>query len=315
MRSRSAARSSTRPGYPHLAPPARLARDAQHATLCAMSPKTRRLGVCSWSLQPGSPGELAERVRAAGLGAVQLALDPLRTGAWERAETERVLAAAGIEVCSGMMGTVGEDYTTLETIRVTGGVRPDAHWEANRRAASDNAKLARALGLDLITFHAGFLPDEPGPERTKLVARLREVVDRFAEHGVRAAFETGQERAETLLGFLEELDRPTAGVNFDPANMLLYDMGEPVAALDALAPWVRQIHVKDARRTQEPGTWGTEVPVGTGEVDWPRFFEVVAARGLAVDLLIEREAGGRRLEDIRTARALVERELAARRPA
>ena len=277
-----------------------------------MSSKPRRLGVCSWSLQPRSPAELAERVRAAGLAALQLALDPLRTGAWERAETERTLCAAGLEVCSGMMGTVGEDYTTLETIRVTGGVRPDAHWEENRLAASANARLARELGLELVTFHAGFLPDEPGAERTKLVTRLRELVDRFAEHGVRVAFETGQERAETLLEFLEELARPEAGVNFDPANMLLYDMGEPVAALAALAPWVRQIHVKDARRTARKGMWGTEVPVGEGEVDWGRFFDVVAARRLAVDLLIEREAGGARIGDVARARERVERELASR---
>jgi sugar phosphate isomerase/epimerase len=57
------------------------------------------------------------------------------------------------------------------------------------------------------------------------------------------------------------------------------------------------------------------VPVGTGEVDWRRFFDVVAAEGLAVDLMIEREAGGGRLEDIRTARVLVERERSARGPA
>ena len=95
--------------------------------------------------------------------------------------------------------------------------------------------------------------------------------------------------------------------------MLLYDMGEPVAALGALAPWVRQIHVKDARRTRVKGTWGSEVPVGTGEVDWRRFFSVVTERELAVDLMIEREAGDDRVGDIRAARALVERERAARR--
>ena len=268
-----------------------------------------RLGVCSWSLRPGSPGELAERVRAAGLTALQIALDPLRTGAWSRGETEDVLEAAGLELRSGMMGTAGEDYSTLESIRITGGVRPDEHWEENRRAASANAALARELGLELVTLHAGFLPDEPGAERTKLVARLRELVDRFAEHGVRAAFETGQERAETLLTFLDELDRPSAGVNFDPANMLLYDMGEPVAALDALAPWVRQIHVKDARRTRKRGTWGTEVAVGMGEVDWKRFFGVVRSRRISVDFMIEREAGDDRIGDIRTARVRVEREL------
>jgi L-ribulose-5-phosphate 3-epimerase len=273
----------------------------------------RRLGVCSWSLQPGSAGELVERVRATGLTAVQLALDPLRTGAWPVAETVAALRAAGIEILSGMMGTVGEDYSTLATIRITGGLRPDAHWEENRRAASANARLAHELGLGLVTLHAGFLPEEPGAERTKLVARLREVVDRFAEHGVRAAFETGQEHAPTLLAFLADLGRPTAGVNFDPANMLLYDMDEPTAALAELAPWVRQIHVKDARRTRKSGTWGEEVAVGSGEVDWGRFFDVVAARKLAVDLLIEREAGAERIEDIRTARARVERELVARR--
>jgi len=264
-----------------------------------------RLGVCSWSLRPDSPRQLAERVSAAGLDCLQLALDPLRTGAWSLAETRAALEDAGLEVRSGMMGTEGEDYSTLATIKETGGVRPDRHWEANRSAASANARLARELGLDLITFHAGFLPEEPGPERTKLVARLREIVDRFAEHGVRAAFETGQEDAPTLLGFLEELERPAAGVNFDPANMILYGMGEPVEALATLAPWVRQIHVKDARRAATRGAWGEEVPAGTGEVSWPDFFRVVRSAGLAVDLMIEREAGEDRVGDIRRARALV----------
>jgi len=278
-----------------------------------MKSTKRHLGVCSWSLQARSPAELAERVRAVGVGSLQLALDPLRTGAWSTEETVQAQRAAGLEIRSGMMGTAGEDYSTLATIRATGGVRPDRHWEENRRAASANARLARELGLDLVSFHAGFLPEERGPERAKLVTRLREVVDRFGEHGVRAAFETGQEQAATLLAFLEELDRPSAGVNFDPANMLLYDMDEPTGALAALAPWVRQIHVKDARRTEREGTWGEEVRVGTGEVDWGRFFDVVAAAELAVDLMIEREAGADRLDDVRAARELVERELRARK--
>jgi len=271
----------------------------------------RRVGVCSWSLLPGSPTELAERVRAVGVGSVQLALDPLRTVAWSTEETVQAMRSARIEIRSGMMGMAGEDYATLASIRATGGVRPDRNWEENRRVASANARLARELGLDLISFHAGFLPEERGPERAKLVARLREIVDRFGEHGVRAAFETGQERAATLLAFLEELDRPTAGVNFDPANMLLYDMDEPAEALAMLAPWVRQIHVKDARRTKQNGTWGQEVRVGTGEVDWRRFFDVLRAKQLAVDLMIEREAGDDRVGDMRAARELVERELRA----
>ena len=160
-----------------------------------------------------------------------------------------------------------------------------------------------------MSFHAGFLPEESGPERTKLIERLRAYIDVFAGHGVRIAFETGQETATTLAAVLDEIDRETVGVNFDPANMILYDKGDPIEALKLLAPRVFQIHIKDATRTQTPGTWGEEVVVGTGEVDWPAFFAVVRDKELAVDLMIEREAGDTRVADIQTARKLVENEL------
>ena len=268
---------------------------------------SQRIGVCSWSLQPSSPAALGESLAACGVNATQLALDPLRTGEWDHDATVAEFEERGITVLSGMMGTVGEDYSTLDTIRRTGGVVPDEHWPANLAAARDNARLARELGLDLVSFHAGFLPEEPGPQRTRLIGRLRELVDVFSLEGVRTAFETGQEHAETLAAFLDELDRDGAGVNFDPAIVILYDVGEPIAALERLAPWVRQIHVKDARRTQTPGTWGEEVPAGLGDVDWDRFFDVIGERRIDVDLVIEREAGEARVDDVATARALVAR--------
>ena len=269
------------------------------------------IGVCSWSLQAQTPAELAERARATGVRFVQLALDPLRTGHWDVAETVATLKEAGLSVRSGMMGTKGEDYSSLATIAATGGVRPDRHWNENHAAAQANAAVAARLGVDLISFHAGFLPEEPGAERTKLVDRLRAVIDAFAEHGVRTAFETGQETAATLAAVLDEIDRPTVGVNFDPANMILYDKGDPIDALSELAPRVFQVHVKDATRTTTPGEWGREVVAGTGEVDWDAFFGVLRDRGLAVDLMIEREAGDDRVGDIRVARELVERQTKA----
>lgn len=270
-----------------------------------------RLGVCSWSLQPGSPEELVERIRALGLDAVQLALDPLRTGEWSNDRTTLLLREAGIGVRSGMMETLGEDYSSLESIKRTGGVVPDEHWDANLAAAKDNARLAAELGVDLVSLHAGFLPEETGPARDELLERLRAVAGAFADHGVRTAFETGQEHASTLLGFLAELDHPSVGVNFDPANMILYGKGDPIEALDTLAPHVFQIHVKDANRTREPGTWGSEVVAGTGEVDWSAFFALLRRHELSVDLMIEREAGDDRVSDIRIASELVEKQLAS----
>jgi sugar phosphate isomerase/epimerase len=274
---------------------------------------TRRIGVCSWSLQPTGPQDLARKVRQCGLDWVQLALDPLRTGAWKVDETRRDLHAAGIGVMSGMMAMKGEDYSTLESIEKTGGVRPDEPWDANFAAARENAALARDLGLELVTFHAGFIPDRADDrERDKLLERLRSLVDVFAEAGVRVGFESGQESEGGMLRALLDLRRPGAGVNFDPANMILYGMGDPVEAFDLLHEWVRQIHVKDAQPTKVPGTWGTEVPVGEGRVDWDALFAVIHKRGVDVDLVIEREAGSARIADITGAKRLVERHLSPR---
>ena len=268
-----------------------------------------RLAVCSWSLQPASAGELFEKLAATGVSRLQVALDPLRENpgaAWTDFEARR--AKQGVTLVSGMFGTIGEDYTTLETIRRTGGVVPDATWQGNWKNVQATAALAERLGLKLVTFHAGFLPHEPAdPAFAKLQGRLRQIADAFGARGIAIGLETGQEVADTLVGFLQKLERKNVGVNFDPANIVLYGKGDPVAALKQLVPWVRQCHVKDAVRTKTPGTWGEEVPVGKGEVDWKTLLGVLDAAGFDGPLCIEREAGNTRVADIRGAREHVER--------
>ena len=106
---------------------------------------------------------------------------------------------------------------------------------------------------------------------------------------------------------LGEIGRANVGVNFDPANLVLYGMGEPVEALRALGTHVRQVHVKDALPAKRPGEWGEEVPAGTGAVDWRAFFDVLSLQARAVDCVIEREAGSDRIADVTRAKELVER--------
>ena len=271
----------------------------------------REVGACSWSLRARSPEELVRSARAIGVHSVQLALTPYADEPGKLEQAVAILARGGIAVRSGMLSTIGEDYSTLESIRRTGGLRPDGHWKENLARARTVAGLAKKIGVTLVSFHAGFLPEtRASDERRSMIHRLRDVVDAFAAEGARVALETGQERAPILLEVLDELERPACGVNFDPANMILYGMGDPVAALALLAPRVLQIHVKDAKKTSTPGSWGEEVPAGSGEVDWPAFFDVVRERRIDVDLMIEREAGDDRVGDMRAARGLVERELA-----
>lgn len=268
-----------------------------------------RLAVCSWSLEPVSADDLLKKLAATGLQRVQIALDPIREnkgGAWT--DVAARTAAQGVALVSGMMGTTGEDYTTLETIRRTGGVVPDGTWAGNWRNFEANADLAARLGLKLVTFHAGFLPHEKAdPSFAKLQDRLRRTADLFRARGITLGLETGQETADTLVAFLRQLGHEGVGVNFDPANLILYDKGDPVAAARMLGPWLKQVHLKDAVRTKVSGTWGEEVVLGTGEVDWKGFFTALSGAGFTGDLCIEREAGHQREADIRAAREYVER--------
>ena len=267
-----------------------------------------RLAVCSWSLLPASPVELVEKLRATGIRRVQLELGPLRAMPKVWGETEKILRDGGIEVVSGMVRCIGEDYSTLESIRLTGGIAPDATWEQNLKNIQADAALARKMGLKLVTFHAGFLPpDESHPMFAKMLQRLDAVADIFMVHNILVGLETGQETAPELADLLHKLNHPNIGVNFDPANMIMYDKGDPVKALRTLAPWIRQVHIKDARRTKTPGTWGEEVPVGTGEVDWRAFFHTFKQVIFNVYLAIEREYGENRVGDIRAARGVVEK--------
>lgn len=261
-----------------------------------------QIGVCSWSLQATGPQDLAAKVNALGLKRVQLGLTPHRDdpGAWDG--VQEVLAESGIRVVSGMYSTVGEDYTTPETIRRTGGVVPDEHWEENLELAEVTAAKAEAMGLTYVNAHAGFLPHDPAsPDFEKLCLRVLKLAKVFGDHGVTLLFETGQETAQSLLAFLAEIRKRGAvntSVNFDPANMILYDMDNPIEALRMLVPHIKQVHVKDARRTAVKGAWGQEVIVGTGEVDWVSFVRILAEANFEGGYIFEREAGDDRIGDI-----------------
>lgn len=265
------------------------------------------LAVCSWSLQPESVVDLIAKCRSLGVSAMQLALDPVRLWQWRPDEVGSRCRAAALRMVSGMVAFKGEDYSTLETIKATGGVRPDATWAENLRIAEGDCLAALRLGLGLVTFHAGFLPHEAGDaERGVMIERLRQLAEIFAARNIRVAFETGQESAETLEHVLADVNaklpaRAHVGVNFDPANMILYAMGDPVEALRRLMPYVRQVHIKDAVPTKQPGTWGEEVAVGTGAVDWAGFFAALKEGGYRGALVLEREAGTDRMGDLRRA--------------
>jgi L-ribulose-5-phosphate 3-epimerase len=256
------------------------------------------VGVCSWSLRTDVPG-VARAMRECGLKHVHLGIRPaVEDGSGRVLET---IQAQDWTITSTMIDFPQEDYSTLDTIKVTGGVVPDAPWQQNHNLFLGATLVTAKLGVKYLSMHAGFIDESDKAHADKIHARIRDLANIAADNGVILLLETGQEAAPELRHFLEKLDHRSVGVNFDPANMILYDKGDPIEAVRVLAPWIRHLHVKDATRTKQPGTWGAEVPWGDGEVGIGRFLAVLEEVGFDGAMAIEREAGDNRLGDIKLA--------------
>ena len=268
-----------------------------------------RIGVCSWSYQRPLR-EVADEMAKIGVKGIDLALTPFVApdGRHGVEEGEEALAFAKAQFASGawrlfatMISFPQEDYSTLETIRKTGGVVPDDCWPRNREIAAAAAELSGTLGAPYMLFHAGFLDESNPAAYAAYVERVSFVRDACAKAGVQLILESGQETAEDLARFLRDV--PGLYVNFDPANMILYGKGRPMEALETLVPWIRKIHVKDADATAVPGTWGTERPWGEGQVGGAAFIDALNGLGFTGNLTIEREGGDDRVGDIARAAA------------
>ena len=266
-----------------------------------------RVGVCSWSWREPLSG-VAVQMEKSGVKGIHLALGPFiapdeRHGAAESPSAWQFVkdkvASGEWNVMATMVGMVGEDYSTLDSIRATGGIVPDATWEANKRIVSRGAAMTKELGCRYMSTHAGFLDESDPKAFAKFVERVKWMRDECAKNDVVLILESGQETAADLAKFMAAV--PGVGINFDPANMILYAKGRPLEALRTLYPWIRSVHVKDACETKEPGTWGTEVPWGEGEVGGAEFVRRLEALGYRGNYVVEREGGDRRAEDIRIA--------------
>ncbi|HMP17700.1 MAG TPA: sugar phosphate isomerase/epimerase family protein, partial [Gemmatales bacterium] len=146
----------------------------------------------------------------------------------------------------------------------------------------------RKLGVSDIMFHAGFVPESSDPDYHPFLVTLQKAADMAEMQGITIALETGQETSAQLLRFTNDLQRKNVRINFDPANLLLYDRDEPLTALRALGHLVQSVHVKDGIRPRTPGTWGTEVPLGQGDVNIPAFIRTLKEIGYQGPLCIER---------------------------
>jgi L-ribulose-5-phosphate 3-epimerase len=202
----------------------------------------------------------------------------------------------------------GESYADVAAVRDTVGFVPPATRAAREARTLEVSRFAQEIGAPSIATHIGCVPaDRNDPEYAAIVDLVRRICDAAALANQTFALETGQETAAELLDFIQDAVRPNLGLNFDPANMILYGTGEPVEALEMLQAKVLSVHCKDGKWPAAAGALGTETPLGHGDVDWKRFLGQLERGGYRGPLSVEREEPdpARRLLDIRAGLQLL----------
>jgi sugar phosphate isomerase/epimerase len=271
-----------------------------------MSLKPMSIGVI---VGGGDPVGGIAKVKSLGLDNCQMGVpdEEWRSGAGLE-QIRSALKEADITVTCVFCGFPGESYADIPTIQATIGLVPRNTRTERLEMTKQHSDFAKAVGAPILAAHIGYVPEEPEhPDYLGTLNAIREVCDYCAANGQKFALETGQETAPTLVRFIRDVDRPNLGVNFDPANMMLYGSGDPIEALDQVGRWVISVHCKDGDYPEEPGTLGIEYPLGEGKVGMPRYIAKLKALGYSGPLTIEREISGEeQVRDIRRAIALLE---------
>lgn len=256
----------------------------------------------------GGLGAGLDAVKQLGVPTVQLHAPTAEYRARaQSAEIRDQFAAAGLTITVVFVGFPEDDYASIERVQQTVGLVPRATRRARLAETLAVADFAAELGVDAIGMHLGFVPpDRTDAEYSGVVEATRAVCDHCQQNGQYFHLETGQETAAELLTFIQQVDRDNLKVNFDPANMILYRVGDPLEALDHIGQHVRSVHCKDAAWERRPGQpWHEDAPLGTGDVDIETFMRKLDALGYYGPLTIEREYSPDQAGDIAAALQLL----------
>jgi sugar phosphate isomerase/epimerase len=200
---------------------------------------------------------------------------------------------AGIRVTAVFGGFDGESYADIATTARTVGLVPESTRAARLQEMKEIADFAKVLGCDTVALHIGFVPPDRGSTNYRsLLDTTRNLLDHLAKNSQQLNLETGQESADHLLEFIHDVARDNLYINFDPANMILYGTGDPIDALKKVGKYVRSVHCKDGKWAAPEARgkqWGSEVPLGEGDVGMETYLRTLHQLGYHGPLTIERE--------------------------
>ena len=179
--------------------------------------------------------------------------------------------------------------------------------------------IALEMETNIVTTHIGVVPTEEDHPRYRIMQDACGELARYADSlGAHFAVESGPEPASVLCHFLDGLHSSGVAVNLDPANLVMVNRDDPVAAVHTLKDYIVHTHAKDGRqlhacdpeivygvRPKEPDcvtdSSFIELPLGEGDVPFPAYLKALEDVGYRGFLTIEREVGEHPEKDIAAA--------------
>ncbi|MEM2027492.1 MAG: sugar phosphate isomerase/epimerase family protein [Candidatus Bathyarchaeia archaeon] len=261
------------------------------------------------SLRRENLEEEIEKVNRYGFPTCQVACWDMNLYEHDVANSLKKLSSEyGVEITAVWAGLPGKHVWNFIDGPSTIGLVPLETREVRVKALKKASDFTREVGVENIITHVGFIPENPrDPLYISLIDVLKDIARYCAGNGQFFLFETGQETPITLLRTIEDVGADNLGVNFDPANLLMYGKANPIDALDILGRYIRGVHAKDGEYPTNGRELGREKPLGEGRVNFPLLISKLKALGYSGAITIKREIGEpQQIEDILRAKRILE---------
>jgi quinoprotein glucose dehydrogenase len=288
------------------------------ALLCAGGTASRaeplQIGVFLRSTGHEDPAKALDAVKSLGVDLIQVSRLPDRFYTPQGAtEFAGMMKRAGVRAASVVIVFDGESYKDRDAVEKTVGFRPTTLIPDRLVYARRVVDFARAIGSSIVTFHVGFVPKDPNDPIYQSMLKATDDLARYAGgKRVTVSLETGQETAEELEAFLDRITSARVGVNFDTANLVLYGMDAPPAALKRLLRRVTSLHIKDGLPPADGRSLGRETRLGEGRAGVSECLRILREAKFEGPLIIEnyvwRQTQIDPLDELRRAKAFIERE-------
>lgn len=200
---------------------------------------------------------------------------------------------SGIEITAFWCGWQGPAVWNFYDGPITLGLVPVAYRTARIETLKKGSDFAKSIGVKNVVTHVGFIPENPkDPNYEPVVAAVKAVAEHCKSNGQYFLFETGQETPITLMRMIEDIGSDNLGINFDPANLLLYGKANPIDALDIYGKYVKGVHAKDGEYPTTGKYLGEEKAIGKGSVNFEALIKKLKELKYEGALTIEREISG-----------------------